>query len=216
MEDEETGRRGTDDPAEAFRRLDAADGGGATADVGGSPAVWPRLRRQIVWLLVAMVALATVGFGAGWIFAQTSGSTASRLVITERVVTEPDATEVGDADVPGAGVAPSSGESDQQPYCGVVVEPVDPVTQIAVLRTGAIILQYRSDDLRPGEIAILEEVTDRYDSHLLVAPNPDLASPIVATAWRHRLEMDEVERAAIQAFVDGYRDPQPDTEDCPV
>lgn len=213
MADEETGRRGTGDPAEAFRRLDAQDDGESGGELEERTPVWPRLKRQLAWLIVAMLALAAVGFGAGWIFAQTSGSTASRLLLTERVVTEPDATEVGGADVPGAGVAPSSGESELRPRCGAHSEPVAPDTQIAALRTGAVVIQYRSDDLDPDDVAALEGLVDRGDSHLLVAPNPDLASAVVATAWRHRLEMDEVERAALEAFIDGYRDPQ---EDCPL
>lgn len=212
MADRDADRRRTDDPADAFRRLDARDQP-LEDEPEEHPSAWRRLRRQAGWLIVAMVALGLVGFGAGWIFAQMSSPTASRLVLADRVVTEPDATEV-DVPLPGEDIAPSSGESDAEPRCGVSAEPVPADIQIATLAAGGVIVQYRVVDVPAGQVADLESIVDEVDSHVLVAPNDDLRSTVVATAWRNRFELDEVERAQLVAFVEGYR--RPEAGACPA
>jgi hypothetical protein len=206
MADRGADRRRNDDAAERFRRMDARDQP-LDGEHEERPTSWQRLRRQAGWLMVAMAGLGLFGFGAGWVFAQLSSPTASRLVLTDRVVTEPDATEV-EAPVPGEGVAPSSGESDAEPRCGVSREPVAADVQIATLNAGGVIVQYRPEDVLSEEVAELESIVAEVDSHVLVAPNEDLRSRVVATAWQHRFELDDVERAPLLAFVEGYRRPE--------
>jgi hypothetical protein len=206
--------RRDEDPSEALRRLDARDGHTGGRSGPSEPGRWQRLRRQLRWLLLAALALGVVGFGAGWLFGLTSPPTASRLVLGDQVETEPDVTAGGEP-APGAEVAPTSGETDAEPRCGVVDGPVAPEQQLATLAAGGVALQYRPGDVTASERAEIEALVAETDSHVLIAPNPDLPSPVVATAWQHRLELDEANAVALRAFVDGYRRPDPDAPDCP-
>lgn len=205
--------REREDPAEALRRLDARDQRDAEP-AEATPGRWGRLGRQLRWLLVAAVGLGVFGFGAGWLFSQTTSPTASRFVLGDQVVTEADVTDGGEP-AAGADVAPTSGESDVTPRCGVAEGRVDPEGQLAVLAAGGVVIQYHPGDVTTAQRGELESLVDGSPSHVLVAPNPDLTSSLVATAWQHRLELDEVNVAALRAFVDGYRRPEPDGPSCP-
>lgn len=206
--------RDREDPAGALRRLDARDQRDGAAPVE-PPGRWGRLGRQLRWLLVVAVGLGVVGFGAGWLFSQTSSPTAARFVLGDQVVTEPDVTEGGEP-AAGADVAPTSGETGDEPRCGIAPGPLGADAQLATLAAGGTVIQYRPGDAGPAERDGIEALTAEYDSHVLVAPNPELAAPVVATAWQHRLELDEVNVAALRAFVDGYRRPDADGPSCPT
>lgn len=207
------------DPAEAFRRLDARDGHVEDEGTSDEPdedrrGNWTRLRRQLMWLVIAAAAMLLVGFGAGWLFGQTASPSAARLVLGERVETEPDVTAGGEPQ-PGADTAPTSGETDAEPLCGARRRPVAPARQVATLEAGGVVIQYRPAGLSTEEIIELEGLTDEEDSHILVAPNPSLEAPVEATAWRNRLRLERVEDATLRAFIDGYRLPDPAGGACP-
>lgn len=90
--------------------------------------------------------------------------------------------------------------------CGVYREPVEHEYAIHSLEHGAVWLAYHPD-LPQDQINILESYGDSYT---LVAPYPDLESPIVATAWAKRLQLEEVPNADLERFLTRYKGQGPE------
>jgi drug/metabolite transporter (DMT)-like permease len=94
---------------------------------------------------------------------------------------------------------PTSGpHQPSPPIDGVSDEPLSRPIQVGVLERGDVLLQHRPD-LAGDAVADLEALAGE---GVVVAPNPDLDDPVVATAWVHRLACDEVDVEALQAFID--------------
>jgi hypothetical protein len=60
-----------------------------------------------------------------------------------------------------------------------------------------VLIQFRPDIGAVPRTAL----TDFAGPEVVIAPNPDLPAPVVATAWLHKLTCDGVDRAALEAFV---------------
>ncbi len=90
--------------------------------------------------------------------------------------------------------------------CGVYREPLDLQYAVHSLEHGAIWLAYHPD-LAAEQIALLESYADSYT---LVAPYPGLESPIVATAWAKRLQLDEVPDPNLERFITRYKGQGPE------
>ena len=91
---------------------------------------------------------------------------------------------------------------------GAQDKPVARPAQVALLEAGGVMLQYR--DLTPADLRRLRTLSER---EVVVAPNPGLASPVVATAWRHRLACGGASGPALDAletFVDTHKGNGPD------
>lgn len=104
----------------------------------------------------------------------------------------------------GAGVAytsdpPSSGPHKPGPaISGVITEPLSRPIQVGVLERGDILIQH-APDLPPDQRSRLDALAG---PGVVVAPNPDLPSPVVATAWTYKLRCTAVDVAALSRFVD--------------
>lgn len=96
--------------------------------------------------------------------------------------------------------APTSGahELGTNPS-GVLTEAVRRPVQVALLEEGGILLQYR--DLDTDERRRLEALAA---TEVVVAPNPDLASALVATAWRHKLSCTTVDVDTLTRFIEAH------------
>jgi len=92
------------------------------------------------------------------------------------------------------------------PVDGVVDEPIARPVQVGVLERGDILLQH-DPDLDAEEVARLEDLAG---DGVVVAPNPDLPSPVVATAWVYKRTCDSVDVEALQEFIDERRGKGPD------
>jgi len=96
-----------------------------------------------------------------------------------------------------ASVAPTSGPHQGGPaLSGVQAQVLTRPLQVAVLEQGRVLVQYRpttSDEQRRLEALAGAQV--------VVAPNPALPSPIVATAWLHRLECQRPDPAGPRDFI---------------
>jgi hypothetical protein len=79
---------------------------------------------------------------------------------------------------------------------GVVGESLPGAVQVAILEGGNVLVQYR--DLAGTD---LEAVTGLAGEHVVVAPNPDLPAPVVATAWTYKLTCDAVDVDALETFI---------------
>jgi hypothetical protein len=78
----------------------------------------------------------------------------------------------------------------------VLDEPLARPVQVGLLEAGSVLIQHR--DLDPAAEQDLEALAGE---DVVVAPNPDLDDPIVATAWLHKLTCSTVDADALQQFV---------------
>lgn len=76
---------------------------------------------------------------------------------------------------------PTSGPHQPGRLSGVLAEPLTGPVQVGALEAGQVLLQHR--DLTPPDRARLEALAGPL---VVVAPNPALPAPVVATAWRTR------------------------------
>ena len=86
---------------------------------------------------------------------------------------------------------------------GVQTDPLSRPVQVAVLEEGGVVVQHK--DLEPTGRDRLEALAA---GDVAVAPNPDLRSAVVATAWQHRLECGDADEASVEAverFVAAHR-----------
>jgi hypothetical protein len=92
---------------------------------------------------------------------------------------------------------PTSGPHVNAPgITGAVADELPRPVQVGLLQEGKVVVQHRGladDDRRRLEAMANDSV--------VVAPRNDLPGPVVATAWRHRLDCRAVEPAALGQFV---------------
>lgn len=176
-------------------------------------------RRRFLWiaagttaLLAVVVPSAVILIGAGGDKAAIKTAAASPIA-GEQDVEVPSASHV-DGDVDYATVAPVEAPSgvlpplggDHDPTvqnCGAYTEPVRSENAVHSLEHGAVWITYRPD-LPAGDVDELAALTSA-NPYLLVSPFPDLASPVVATAWGVQLELDSVQDERLDAFVARYQ-----------
>jgi len=102
---------------------------------------------------------------------------------------------------------PTSGPHQATPPVeGVVDAPVPRPVQVGILERGDVLLQH-DPALPAAERAALEALAGE---GVVVAPNPDLPSPVVATAWLFKRTCDEVEVSALEDFVEERRGKGPE------
>lgn len=160
-------------------------------------------RRWIV--LVVLVFTLAAGFGVLWVRRYaTSGTCAAP--ITDRLDPRslqhflPGAVEPTYATDP-----PTSGPHQPGRLDGGVLEnPLSKPLQVGALEAGQILLQYR--DLSPVDQAKLATLASPV---VIVAPNPTLAQPVVASAWRTRQFCDAVDIAELGRFVHDHAGADP-------
>jgi hypothetical protein len=102
---------------------------------------------------------------------------------------------------------PTSGpHQPAPPVSGVVTDPIARPVQVGILERGDVLLQH-DPDLPADDLERLEGLAG---PGVVVAPNPDLPSPVVATAWVARRTCDTVDVAALEEFIDerGGRGPE--------
>lgn len=102
---------------------------------------------------------------------------------------------------------PTSGPHQPGPPVeGVVDEPITRPIQVGILERGDVLLQH-DPDLPAGDLAALQELAGE---RVVVAPNPDLPDPVVATAWVYKRTCSSVDAEALQGFVDERVDNGPE------
>ena len=170
-----------------------------------------RLLGQLAWVLIAFLAIIAVSFLAGIWFGSSDEPRAARTLLGDRVEPQPEVTE-GIAEGP----APTSGVTDLDPLCGIASEPVPPERQVATIMEGGVIVQYRPSVVDDAAVEELAGWAKTYVSHLLVAPNPDIDAPVVATAFRNRMPLEEVDTDVLSSFATGYGDVQGPMGRCPI
>ncbi len=94
---------------------------------------------------------------------------------------------------------PTSGPHQPSPdVSGVRDEPVAKPVQVGILERGDVLIQH-DPDLADDEVEALRGLAGE---QVVVAPNPDLPEPVVATAWVHKRSCSSVDIDALQEMID--------------
>ncbi|WP_372594593.1 DUF3105 domain-containing protein [Actinotalea sp.] len=122
-------------------------------------------------------------------------------------VPEPTPEEAG-----GTVLPPVGGDHDPVPQnCGVYAEPVATANAVHSLEHGAVWITYRPD-LAQAQVDVLTELA-RGEGYVLLSPFPDLAAPVVLTAWGVQLQVDDAADPRVEPFlvkyVQGEQTPEP-------
>lgn len=93
--------------------------------------------------------------------------------------------------------------------CGIYEEPVRAENVVHSMEHGAAWIAYQPD-LPQEQVAILEDIVRRERSRraeplIVLSPQPGLDAPIVATAWRVQLKLEDARDERLQAFLDRYQ-----------
>jgi hypothetical protein len=97
---------------------------------------------------------------------------------------------------------PTSGpHQPAPPVAGVTDDPISRPVQVGILERGDVLLQY-DPGLDRGSVATLHALAG---DAVVVAPNPDLPAPVVATAWLFKRTCRTVDPDDLQTFVDERR-----------
>jgi len=93
--------------------------------------------------------------------------------------------------------------------CGIYTEPVRRENVIHSMEHGAVWLAYQPD-LPANQVDTLRNIVRQEQSRrgeplVVLAPQPGLNAPIVATAWRVQLELEDANDERLQAFLDRYQ-----------
>jgi hypothetical protein len=108
-----------------------------------------------------------------------------------------------DADVDYAQSPPVGG--DHNPVwqnCGFYPEPINNETAVHSLEHGAVWITYRPD-LPQDQVDRLRELAGQ--TFVLVSPQEDLPSPVVASAWGEQLQADSAGSPELEQFVGAFR-----------
>lgn len=109
-----------------------------------------------------------------------------------------------DDEVPAGGVHNSAWQN-----CGIYNEPVREENVVHSLEHGAVWIAYRPD-LPNSQVETLRQLVRSEHSRqgeplIVLAPKPQLESPIVATAWRVQLKLDSATDERLAAFIAEYQ-----------
>lgn len=86
--------------------------------------------------------------------------------------------------------------------CGVYDEPVPQEHVVHSLEHGAVWLSYRPD-LPADQVSVLTELGAQ--DYMVVSPNPDQESPVVATAWGNQMTLETAEKDKLTRFVQQFK-----------
>lgn len=78
---------------------------------------------------------------------------------------------------------------------GVQTAPLDRSVQVAVLEQGGVLIQYKQSRYAKDLNALANE------EKVVVAPNPDLADPIVATSWAYKQKCSRIDINTLNRFI---------------
>jgi hypothetical protein len=110
----------------------------------------------------------------------------------------------GDPHEPYNSDPPTSGP--HLPYIapwGVHTRPIQRELQVHNLEDGGVLVQYNCEC--PDLVAKLRDVVQQYEKFVILAPYPEMKSPIALTAWTRIETLQEFNEARIRRFIEAYR-----------
>jgi hypothetical protein len=107
-------------------------------------------------------------------------------------------------DVPVGGI-----HNPEWQNCGIYDQPVRTENAVHSMEHGAVWIAYRPD-LPADQVEILrnlvrDEQGSSQERSILLAPKPDIKDPIVATAWRVQLRLEDASDPRLVQFVKTYQ-----------
>lgn len=115
-----------------------------------------------------------------------------------------------------ASATPTSGTHapNAPSQCGVVNGDLPLEFAVHALEHGVVVIWYRPD-LAAELVPELTTMIQDWDSHVIVAQNPGITEPLVATAWNRLKTFDEVS-PDVAEFIDVYRRRGPESVQCNI
>ncbi len=114
-----------------------------------------------------------------------------------------------------ASATPTSGtHAPSAPQCGVLAGGLPLEFAVHALEHGVVVVWYRPD-LEADVLPELTTMIEAWNSNVIVAPNPRIAEPLVATAW-NRLKRFDVVGPDVAEFIDVYRRRGPEGVTCDI
>jgi len=86
---------------------------------------------------------------------------------------------------------------------GVHTRPIQRELQVHNLEDGGVLVQYNCEC--PELVAKLRDLVGTYDKQVILAPYPDMKSPIALTAWTRIETLPAFDAARIRRFIEAYR-----------
>lgn len=129
------------------------------------------------------------------------------------VIREPDRgrTHVTAAVAYGTPTPTSGPHAPHAPECGWREGSLALELAVHALEHGTVVVWYR-EDAGDGLVAGLRELVEQFDHHLIVSPNSDIETPIVATARTRLKPYDGLQ--GVEEFVETYRERGPERVPC--
>lgn len=181
--------------------------------MGEEEADRPTLGQALGRFSLAVLAIAVIGLLAGLAYGRGTPERAAGTLLDDLVVVE---DHRGDERVPAETdePAPTSGDHLGEAVCGVSDAPLDADTQLASLAAGRVLVQYDPSAIGTAEVDQLRGWREGYADTVVLAPNGELATPVVATAWTRRLPLRGVETSFLSTFVTAYAGGGPRPSPC--
>jgi Protein of unknown function (DUF3105) len=171
-----------------------------------------RRRAFIIWGAVAVLGLSLVGVATKVLVDASARNEAVKVAVAAPIDGVVESTKLSANHVanlpeptPTAGVLmpPVGGDHDAVPQnCGVYGAPVGTWHAVHSLEHGAVWVTY-APAIAADEVAKLSAAARNHD-HVLVSPFPNLASPIVLTAWGLQLRLDSASDPRVETFIKKY------------
>jgi hypothetical protein len=86
---------------------------------------------------------------------------------------------------------------------GVHTRPIARELQVHNLEDGGVLVQYNCEC--PELVEKLKAIVHKYDKFVILAPYPDMKSPIALTAWTRIDTFEDFDEARIRRFIEAYR-----------
>lgn len=150
---------------------------------------------SLIWVALALVLLLIVA-GVGWAISQRP------TLDAVQTYDELGRDHVGEA-VAYEQNPPVGGDHNEAWWdCGVYEEPIPGHHAVHSLEHGAVWLTYQPD-LTAGQVETLRGLAGQ--EFMLLSPNPDQDSPVVATAWGLQLDVEAADDPRLPLFIREYR-----------
>lgn len=100
---------------------------------------------------------------------------------------------------------PTSGQHVQNiANWGIHSDPVEKETLVHNLEDGGVVIYY-NDEADKNTISRLEQIVDKYDTHALLNPYPEMNDKIVLTAWGRIDRLNEFDENRIASFINAFK-----------
>ncbi|HEX9922042.1 MAG TPA: DUF3105 domain-containing protein [Anaerolineae bacterium] len=179
----------------------------------------PRLKRKVAsqasqrqiptWAWFVIGGILAVALVLGLFYLGNQGPTVGNSIEGAEIFPDPGQGHI-DGDISYAVSEPAGGPHNPTWLnCGIYAEPVRVENVIHSMEHGAVWVAYQPE-LPEDQVEMLREMVrqerrNRREPLIVLAPKPDLEDPIVLTAWRVQLRLDNVSDERVGEFLDRFQ-----------